>query len=173
MVERGGVDRVSGCEDPHSGARETRAAGANFVDFQAFLLEVVITEALRRRVHTMALIPDNGSTHAPKQLEHWLQERCRLHSWALSIQVFWLPANASWLNQIETWFSILQRKLLQPNHFASRQALGIAILAFIARRHQAAKPIQWTYPSEKLDKNSELTNARLYLVAFSTTQAGS
>ena len=43
-----------------------------FVDYQAFLLTVIIPEALRRGVHTLALILDNGPTHAPKQLEHWL-----------------------------------------------------------------------------------------------------
>jgi transposase len=123
-----------------------------FVDFQAFLLEVVIPEALRRGVHTVALILDNGSTHAPKQLQRWLEEQCEAQNWALSIQVFWLPTNASWLDQIEIWFSILQRKLLQPNHFESLGALEKAVLAFIARRNETAKPIQWTYTFEKLEK---------------------
>jgi len=39
------------------------------VDLQTFLLAVVIPEALRRGIHTLALILDNGTTHAPKQLE--------------------------------------------------------------------------------------------------------
>lgn len=123
-----------------------------FVDFQAFVLAVVIPEALRRGVHTVALILDNGTTHAPKQLERWLQELCVSHGWALTFQVFWLPANASWLDQIEIWFSVLQRKLLQPNHFNSLQALEKAISAFIAHHNQAAKPIQWTYTAEKLER---------------------
>lgn len=122
-----------------------------FIDFQAFLLEVVIPEALRRGVHTVALILDNGTTHAPKQLEQWLQQQCESHGWALSIQVFWLPTNASWLDQIEIWFSILQRKLLQPNHFESLEALEKAILAFIAYYNRTAKPIQWSYTVEKLE----------------------
>jgi transposase len=121
-----------------------------FVDFQAFLLEVVIPEAVRRGVHTVALILDNGSTHAPKRLENWLEEQRRLQGWPVSIQVFWLPTNASWLDQIEIWFSILQRKLLQPNHFESVEALAQAIMAFITRRNKTAKPIQWTYTFEKL-----------------------
>jgi transposase len=123
-----------------------------FVDFQAFLLEVVIPEALRRGVHTVALVVDNGTTHAPKQLQRWLDEQCVLNEWALSVQIFWLPANASWLEQIEIWFSILQRKLLQPNHFESLQTLEDAILAFIARYRETAKPIQWTYTFEKLER---------------------
>jgi transposase len=123
-----------------------------FVDFQAFLLVVVIPEALRRGVHTVALILDNCSTHAPKQLERWLEEQGKAQGWTLTIQVFWLPTNASWLDQIEIWFSILQRKLLQPNHFESLEALAGAILAFIARRNKTAKPVQWSYTVEKLEK---------------------
>jgi hypothetical protein len=122
-----------------------------FVDFQAFLLEVIIPEALRRGVHTLALILDNGTTHAPKQLEQWLKEQTAVHSWPLTIQVYWLPKNASWLDQIEIWFSILQRKLLQPNHFESLKALEQALMDFIAYRNKTAKPIRWTYTVEKLE----------------------
>lgn len=123
-----------------------------FVDFQAFLLETIIPEALRRGVHTLALILDNGSTHAPKQLERWLAEQVAIHQWPLTIKVYWLPTNASWLDQIEIWFSILQRKLLQPNHFESLDALKEAILAFITHHNKTAKPIQWTYTVEKLEQ---------------------
>jgi transposase len=123
-----------------------------FIDFQAFVLEVVVPEAVRRGVQTVALILDNGPTHAPKQLERWLEEQRQLRGWTFSIQVFWLPTHASWLDQIEIWFSILQRKLLTPNHFASRGALTEAILAFIAYRNETAKPIQWTYTFEQLEK---------------------
>ena len=112
---------------------------------------MVIPEALRRGVPTVALILDNSTTHAPKQLQRWLQEQCETHGWALSVQVFWLPVNASWLDQIEIWFSILQRKLLQPNHFESLGDLEEALLAFIARHNQRAKPIQWTYTFGKLE----------------------
>jgi transposase-like protein/transposase len=123
-----------------------------FVDFQAFLLQVMIPEALRRGVHTLALILDNGTTHAPKQLERWLQEQIESHGWALSIQVYWLPKNASWLDQIEIWFSVLQRKLLQPNHFESLEVLKQAILDFIDYYNQTAKAIQWSYTVEKLEQ---------------------
>src|SRR5256714_6820636 len=46
-----------------------------FVDFQTFVQQVIIPEALRRKVHTVTLILDNGTTHAPKQLEGWLREQ--------------------------------------------------------------------------------------------------
>jgi transposase len=123
-----------------------------FVDFQAFLQEVIIPEALRRQKHTVYLILDNGTTHAPKQLERWLQQLPSVQEGKLTFEVFWLPPNASWLDQIEIWFSILQRKRLQPNHFASTQELEQAIADFIAYSNQTAKPIKWTYTVEKLEQ---------------------
>jgi hypothetical protein len=123
-----------------------------FVDFQAFLLTVIIPEALRRGVHTLAIILDSGTTHAPKQLESWLQAQIETHMWPLAVQVYWLPTNASWMDQIEIWFSILQRKLLQPNHFTSLEALADTIMAFIAHYNETAKPIQWSYTVEQLEQ---------------------
>jgi hypothetical protein len=93
-----------------------------FVDFQAFLLGTVIPEALARAVPTLALILDNSTTHAPQQLERWREEQIEIHGRALNIQIYWLPINASWLDQIEIRFGILQRKLLQPNHMLKRHA---------------------------------------------------
>ena len=49
-----------------------------FVDFQAFISEVLVPEAKRRGVQRVGLIVDNGPTHAPKQLERWLQEQARV-----------------------------------------------------------------------------------------------
>jgi transposase len=123
-----------------------------FVDFQAFLLEEILPEALRRGVHTLALILDNGTTHAPRQLECWLNEVIYERGWPLRVEVDWLPPNASWLDQIEIWFSVLQRKLLQPNDFESLQALVKAIGAFVRYCNRTAKPIHWTYTIEKLEQ---------------------
>jgi hypothetical protein len=123
-----------------------------FVDFQAFLLDVIIPEALRRGVHNLSLILDNGTTHAPKQLKPWLLAQRESGKWPFTVHIYWLPKNASWLDQIEIWFSILQRKLLKPNHFESLAALEQDILKFIDHYNQTAKPIQWTYTIEKLEK---------------------
>ena len=123
-----------------------------FVDFQAFVQQVIIPEALRRKVETVIFILDNGTTHAPKQLEGWLREQARVCDLQLRFQVHWLPPNASWLDQIEIWFSILQRKHLQPNHFSSTDVLEASLKEFISYYNQQAKPIKWTYTVEKLEK---------------------
>jgi len=80
-----------------------------------------------------------------------LGEQIEAHGWPLTIQVYWLPKNASWLDYIEIWFSIVQRKLLLPNHFRSLQELEQAILTFIARYNQTAKPMQWSQTVEELE----------------------
>jgi hypothetical protein len=126
-----------------------------FVDFQTFIEETIIPEALERQMHTVKLIVDNGTTHAPKQLERWLQQLPVVQEGQLTFDVFWLAPNASWLDQLEIWFSILQRMRLQPHHFESLQELKQAITDFMAYYNQQAKPIQWTYTIEKLEKKLE------------------
>jgi len=86
-------------------ARSTEPAESRkcFVDFQAFVQQQILPEALRRGVHTVTFILDNGTTHAPKQLEGWLREQEVACEERLHFQVLWLPPNASWLDQIEIW----------------------------------------------------------------------
>jgi len=123
-----------------------------FVDFRCFLETVLLVEAQRRRVQTVALILDNGSTHAPKQLAGFVQELATRSDGKLTMQLYWLPVNASWLDQIEIWFSLLQRKLLQPKHFTSLNELEQAIADFIGHYNQTAKPLEWSYTVEKLER---------------------
>jgi hypothetical protein len=74
-----------------------------FVDFRSFLETVVVAEAQRRGVQTIALVLDNGPTHASKQLPRWVEELARASEGKLTMQLYWLPTNASWLDQIEIW----------------------------------------------------------------------
>jgi transposase len=61
------------------------------------------------------------------------------------------PKHASWLNQIEIWFSILGRKLLKRASFRSLEELKQKVLAFIEYYNQAmAKPFKWTYQGKVL-----------------------
>jgi hypothetical protein len=97
-------------------------------------------------------ILDNNPTHAPQQLERWREEQIAIPARALNTQVYWLPVNTSWLDQIEIWFSILQRKLSQSNHFQRPGSLRHDILDFIAYHNLSAKPIQWSYTVAKLEQ---------------------
>jgi hypothetical protein len=56
-----------------------------------------------------------------------------------------LPIHASWLNQVEIYFSVLQRKAISPVDFDDLDALADRILAFRDRYNQAAAPFDWTF----------------------------
>jgi transposase len=89
-------------------------------------------------------IIDNGSSHRGA--------RCveRLHkSWPTIIPVH-LPVHASWLNQIEIYFSILQRKVLTPNDFRSLTLLARRILQFQERYEHIAEPFEWKFTRDDL-----------------------
>jgi hypothetical protein len=62
------------------------------------------------------------------------------------------PIHASWLNQIELYFSIVQRKALTPNDFATLDELGERLLAFSAYYRQIARPFEWTFTRHDLDR---------------------
>jgi len=126
-----------------------------FIDFRSFLETVLVAEAQRRGVKTIALVLDNGTTHASKQLPLWAKNLAKSSEGKLTMQLYWLPANASWLDQLEIWFSLLQRKLLQPNHFPSRDELEQAISNFMTHYNQAAKPLKWSYTVEQLEHKLE------------------
>jgi len=88
-----------------------------FLDFRSFLETVVVAEAQRRGVQAVALVLDNGPTHAPKQLPRWIQEQATASDGKLTMQLYWLPVNASWLDQIEIWFRRLATQTLAAQAF--------------------------------------------------------
>jgi hypothetical protein len=61
-----------------------------------------------------------------------------------------LPVHASWLNQIEIYFSILQRKVLTPNDFRSLTLLARRILQFQERYEHIAEPFEWKFTRDDL-----------------------
>jgi DDE superfamily endonuclease len=116
-----------------------------FVEFQSFL-RMLFGSVWCRRIRSLHLILDNGSTHAPKRLPAWITSL----GLPFPVHLHWLPVNASWLDQIEIVFSELQRKALTPNDFASTDHVRQRILGFFAERNRRAHPIQWTYTAHKL-----------------------
>src|SRR5205807_2403898 len=62
------------------------------------------------------------------------------------------PVHASWLNQIEIYFSIIQRKVLTPNDFSSRQELVGRLLAFERHYETIARPFQWRFTRHNLTR---------------------
>ena len=82
------------------------------------------------------VVLDNLSTHKPKN-DRWLKRHPTVH-------FHFTPTRASWLNQVEIWFSILQGQSLAGASFTSVQQLRKHIDAFIAAYNENAKPFAWT-----------------------------
>jgi hypothetical protein len=91
-------------------------------------------------------VVDNGSSHAGKT------SIARMHDNDERAWLIHLPIHASWLNQIELFFSIVQRKALTPNDFASLDALSERLLAFGDYYRQIARPFEWTFTRHDLDQ---------------------
>ena len=104
-----------------------RRRRAEFLDF----MNAVVADP-DREVH---VILDNLSTHKPKR-DAWLARHKNVH-------FHFTPTHASWLNQVEIWFSILARSTLQGASFTSVAQLRAAIDAFIESYNQHAVPFQW------------------------------
>ena len=105
--------------------------------------DALVAQVMRHAPYTTARrvfwIVDNGSSHRGVAAAERLATR-----WP-NLMLVHLPIHASWLNQVEIVFSILQRKVLQPNAFASLFELEDRILAFQDRYQQTAKPFEWRY----------------------------
>ena len=102
------------------------------IEFLDFMNHVVAAHP-EREIH---VILDNLSTHKPKR-DMWLKRHKNVH-------FHFTPTHASWLNQIETWFSILQRNSLAGASFHSVPELVAHIQAFIKSYNETARPFVWT-----------------------------
>jgi transposase len=128
-----------------------RNDAAHFIDFLDSL-DRHIDPALR--VH---LVLDNGASHIAKATKAWLAAHPRFVT-------HYTPVHASWLNQVELFFSILTRQLLKRGEFGSRDDLITRVTTFIADYDRSARPFRWTYDGTPLKaaRHARRTSARLH-----------
>lgn len=101
-------------------------------DFLTFMNELVAAYPAQE----LHVILDNLNTHKPKH-DRWLARHKNVH-------LHFTPTHASWLNQIECWFSILSRQALRGASFTSPRQVREAIDRFIEAYNQKAVPFEWT-----------------------------
>jgi len=101
-------------------------------DFLRFMNEVV-AEYPEQEIH---VVLDNLNTHKPKN-DRWLARH-------KNVRFHFTPTRASWLNQVEIWFSILQRSALRNKSFTSPQQIRKAIDDFVEVYSESAAPFEWT-----------------------------
>ena len=105
-----------------------RRRRVEFLDF----MNQVVADYPNQEMH---VILDNLNTHKPKE-DRWLRQHPKVH-------FHFIPTHASWLNQVEVWFSILSRQALRHASFSSVAELRRAIDAFITAYNPQAHPFEW------------------------------
>lgn len=109
------------------------------------LVDLVMQQEPYRSAHRVFWITDNGSSHrgtpSVERLSQWYPNAVHVHT----------PVHASWLNQIEIYFSIVQRKVLTPNTFSDLFELENKLLLFQSYYETIAKPFEWQFTKKDLN----------------------
>jgi transposase len=141
---RNGTAALFAALDVHSGEviweTKERNRSEEFISFLEHLDGITPTEL------TLHLVLDNGPSHVSNKTRQWLDHPDR----KARFQVHHTPTHASWLNQVELFFSILGRKLLRRGEFESVTELAHKIASFITDHNRKAKPFRWTYQGKPL-----------------------
>ena len=125
--------KIFGCVEPRSG-----------IESFGHLVAYVMNQEPYRTASRVFWIVDNGSSHRGQPAITRLQER-----WPNAVMIH-LPVHASWLNQIEIYFSVVQRKVLTPNDFASLVEVEDRLLKFQKHYEEIAKPFEWKFTRKNL-----------------------
>jgi len=110
------------------------------------LVDLVMQQEPYRSANRVFWITDNGSSHRGQpsidRLSQWYPNAILVHT----------PVHASWLNQIEIYFSVVQRKVLTPNDFKNLETLEQKLIGFQSRYEEIAKPFKWKFTKEDLKR---------------------
>jgi hypothetical protein len=142
---RGGTLAYLAAWDVHHARLFDRVEPRTGIEPFGHLVEQVMTTEPYRSARRVFWIVDNGSSHAGRASVQRMQA-----AWP-NAHLIHLPIHASWLNQIELFFSIVQRKALTPNDFGSLDQLAERLLAFGEHYRHLAQPFHWTFTRADLD----------------------
>jgi hypothetical protein len=145
---RGALTYLAALDIGRRGGRRPRVFGRSearggIASFDRLVWQVMTKQpyASARRVFW---IVDNGSSHRGQKAAQRLDRR-----WP-NLVLVQLPVHASWLNQLEIYFSIVQRKVLEPNDFQSLAELAHTLNAFEHRWNEIAEPFDWRFTRDDL-----------------------
>jgi hypothetical protein len=161
--KRGGALTYLAAWDVRRGRVFGRTAPKGGIEPFDELVEQVMTQEPYASAPRVFWIVDNGSSHRGQKSIDRLQRR-----WPNVILVH-TPVHASWVNQIEIYFSIVQRKVLTPNDFDSLDEVAARLAAFQTLYNEICEPFGWQFTREKLntllDRLAERHPAQLQLAA--------
>jgi hypothetical protein len=142
--ERGGVLQYLAAWDVMRGYVMGRCEPKTGIDPFGRLVNQVLSLEPYRSAERLFWIVDNGSSHRGEAAKK------RLRGLDSRIIVVHTPLHASWLNQVEIYFSIIQRKVLTPNDFANLEAIRLRLALYEELSNQSPAPFQWKFDRTKL-----------------------
>lgn len=145
---RGGTLAYLAALDVHRATVMGRCAPTTGILPFADLVAQVMTQEPYASARRVFWVVDNGSSHAGQASIQ------RMHDAWPTAELVHLPIHASWLNQIEIYFSIVQRKVVKPANFTDLTDLEHRLLRFETRYNDTAQPFNWRYT--KTDLNAYL-----------------
>jgi hypothetical protein len=137
--ERGGALQYLAAWDVRRGYVMGRCEPTTGIEPFGRLVRQVLVQEPYRSADRLFWIVDNGSSHRGDTAKY------RLHQVDTRIQVVHTPVHASWLNQVEIYFSIIQRKVLTPNDFANLEAVRLRLALYEDLSNQGPTPFQWKF----------------------------
>ena len=142
--QRGGAVTYLAALDVFQGTVLGRVVGKTGIMPFRDLVRQVMRRKRYRHARRVFWIVDNGSSHQPGTFGTWLTQH---YPNAMAVH---LPVHASWLNQIESYFSIVQRKALTPNDLPTIAAVALRILDFEQDYNRTAQPFKWRFTRDDL-----------------------
>jgi len=144
--ERGGALAYLAAWDVHQARLFGRCEPTTGIAPFGRLVEQVMTTEPYASARRVFWIVDNGSSHRGRASVERLEGE-----WE-NLRLVHLPIHASWLNQVEIYFSIVQRKVLTPNDFVDLAEVEHRLLGFQRRYQQTAMPFDWRFTRADLAK---------------------
>jgi transposase len=144
--QRGGALAYLAAWDVHQARLFGRCEPSTGIQPFGRLVEQVMTVEPYASATRVFWIVDNGSSHRGQASVDRLQG-----AWP-NLTLVHLPVHASWLNQIEIYFSVVQRKVLTPNDFLDLAEVEQRLLGFQRRYQQAAVPFDWRFTRADLEQ---------------------
>jgi len=138
---RGGTLAYLAAYDVHAARVLGRCAPTTGITPFGELVEQVMSSEPYASAARVFWIVDNGARSIARMRTAWP-----------TAELVHLPIHASWLNQVEIFFSIVQRKVIKPGDFAGLQALTERLLAFQDRYNATAEPFDWHFTRRSLDR---------------------
>jgi transposase len=143
---RGGTLAYLAAYDVHAARVLGRTAASTGITPFGELVEQVMSSEPYASAARVFWIVDNGASH------NGARSIARMRTAWPTAELVHLPIHASWLNQVEIFFSIVQRKVIKPGDFADLEALTERLLAFQDRYNATAEPFDWHFTRRSLDR---------------------